>query len=220
MAKLTKTRREQVIEILEDLYPAAESELTFEDKFQLLVAVVLSAQTTDVGVNRVTPKLFETYPDPEALSKADVSKVEDLLKTIGMYRTKAKNIVGLSKLLMEDHQGQVPGDYDDLIKLPGVGRKTANVVLAVGFGVARIAVDTHVFRLANRIGFTEEKDVLKTELALMKVLPEEKWINMHHALILHGRRVCMARNPQCLECPILHLCKRNGLEKLEKGLKK
>lgn len=220
MAKLTKAKREQIIEILEGLYPAAETELSFGDSFQLLVAVVLSAQTTDAAVNKVTPELFTDYPDPLAMSKAKLTDLENILKTIGLYRTKAKNIVGLSKLLVDRHGGRVPGDYEELLKLPGVGRKTANVVLAVGFGVPRIAVDTHVFRLANRIGFTREKDVLKTELALMEVLPEEKWIDMHHALILHGRRVCIARNPKCDLCPIADLCCRNGLEKMIKGPEK
>lgn len=212
MGKLAKSDIEQLIYIMEETYPRAETELAFGDRFQLLVAVVLSAQTTDVGVNKVSPGLFAKYPDAKTMAKADVSEVEDLLKTIGMYRTKAKNIVGLSKMLADQHGGQVPGDYEELIKLPGVGRKTANVVLSVGFGVPKIAVDTHVFRLANRIGLTQEKDVLKTELALMEVLPEEKWIAMHHALIWHGRRVCMARNPKCRQCQIAQLCKRNGLK--------
>ncbi len=212
MAKVNKKVKEEIIRILEKMYPSAETELTFGDSFQLLVAVVLSAQTTDVGVNRVTPGLFSRYPDAFAMAEADISWVEDMLKTIGMYRTKARNIVSLSKILVRDHGGKVPGDYDELLKLPGVGRKTANVVLAVGFGVPKIAVDTHVFRLANRIGLTQEKDVLHTELALMETLPEEKWIDMHHALILHGRRICTARNPKCDQCGIRHLCKRNGLE--------
>ena len=212
MAKVNKKEKEEIIGILEKMYPSAETELTFGDSFQLLVAVVLSAQTTDVGVNRVTPDLFSRYPDAFAMAEADISRVEDMLKTIGMYRTKARNIVSLSKILVRDHGGKVPGDYDELLKLPGVGRKTANVVLAVGFGVPKIAVDTHVFRLANRIGLTQEKDVLHTELALMETLPEEKWIDMHHALILHGRRICTARNPKCDQCGIRHLCKRNGLE--------
>lgn len=211
MSKLKKSEIIELIEIMSDLYPEAECELMHKDKFQLLVAVVLSAQTTDKGVNKVTPQLFNRFPDAKAMASAEIQELEDLLKTIGMYRTKSKNIVALSEMLMNEFEGQVPGDYEKLTRLPGVGRKTANVVLSVGFGEPRIAVDTHVFRLANRIGLTAEKDVLKTELGLMKAIPKDRWIMMHHAMIWHGRRVCPARNPRCKECGINALCRKNGI---------
>ena len=209
MSKLKMKEIAEVIEIMRGLYPEAECELHYKDKFQLLVAVVLSAQTTDKSVNQVTPLIFERFPGPEELAEADISELETMLRHIGMYRTKSKNIKALSKMLISEHGGQVPPRYEELIELPGVGRKTANVVLSVGFGVPRIAVDTHVFRLANRIGLTAEKDVLKTEIALMKVIPKDRWIMMHHALIWHGRRICIARNPRCDQCGISDLCRRN-----------
>jgi endonuclease-3 len=212
MAKLNKAQIAEVIERMGKLYPEAECALVHEDRFQLLVAVVLSAQTTDKSVNQVSPTLFGRYPDAAALASAKLEDLEEILRPIGMYRTKSKNIIALSKMLLDKHDGQVPGDFDLLTELPGVGRKTANVVLSVGFGEPRIAVDTHVFRLANRIGFTAEKNVLNTELALMKAIPKERWIMMHHALIWHGRRVCIARNPRCDQCGIYGLCRRNGLE--------
>ena len=139
---------------------------------------------------------------------AEQEDVIDIIRTIGMYNTKSKNIIALAKALVSDFDGQVPGDYDQLIKLPGVGRKTANVVLAVGFGQQRIAVDTHVFRVTNRIGLVKEKDVLKTELTLMKVLPEDRWTEAHHSFIFHGRNCCSARNPKCEMCVIADLCKK------------
>ena len=212
MAKLKKAQIAELIEIMRKIYPEAECALVHEDRFQLLIAVVLSAQTTDKSVNQVTPALFGRYPDAAALASAQAEDLEEILKRIGMYRTKAKNIIALSKMLMEKHGGQVPGDYDLLTELPGVGRKTANVVLSVGFGEPRIAVDTHVFRLANRIGITAEKNVLDTELSLMKAIPREHWIMMHHALIWHGRQVCSARNPKCSECAIESLCRKNNVE--------
>lgn len=212
MAKLKKAQIAELIEEMRKLYPEAECALVHEDRFQLLIAVVLSAQTTDKSVNQVTPALFGRYPDAAALASAQAEDLEEILKRIGMYRTKAKNIIALSKMLMEKHGGQVPGDYDLLTELPGVGRKTANVVLSVGFGEPRIAVDTHVFRLANRIGITAEKNVLDTELSLMKAIPREHWIMMHHALIWHGRQVCSARNPKCSECAIESLCRKNNVE--------
>ena len=212
MAKLKKAQIAELIEIMRKLYPEAECALVHEDRFQLLIAVVLSAQTTDKSVNQVTPALFGRYPDAATLASAQAEDLEEILKRIGMYRTKAKNIIALSKMLMEKHGGQVPGDYDLLTELPGVGRKTANVVLSVGFGEPRIAVDTHVFRLANRIGITAEKNVLDTELSLMKAIPREYWIMMHHALIWHGRQVCSARNPKCSECAIESLCRKNNVE--------
>lgn len=211
MHLLDKREIGEIIRIMEQLYPEAECALAFTSVFQLLVSVVLSAQTTDKSVNLVTPELFERYPDAASLAEAETPELERILKTIGMYRTKAKHLTALSKQLVRQHGGQVPGEYDLLISLPGVGRKTANVVLSVGFGQQRIAVDTHVFRLANRIGFTEEKDVLSTELALMKAIPEDRWTMMHHSLIWHGRKVCSARNPKCGECGIAPWCRRNGL---------
>ena len=182
-------KQEDINEILDRLemqYPDAECALHHENVFQLIVAVALSAQTTDKSVNQVTPALFRKYPDPASLAAADVSEVEACLKRIGMYRTKAKNIIGMAKVLTAEYDGQVPEDYDALVSLPGVGRKTANVVLSVGFGQQRIAVDTHVFRVANRIGLVHEKDVLKTELALMDRIPQERWSRTHHSLIFHG----------------------------------
>lgn len=196
----------EILDILEQSYPDAECALHHKNVFQLIVAVALSAQTTDKSVNQVTPALFERYPDADALAEADVEEVSEYIKRIGMYRTKAKNIVAMAQKLCADFGGQVPDNYDDLISLPGVGRKTANVVLSVGFGQQRIAVDTHVFRVANRIGLVHEKDVLKTELALMDRIPEERWSRTHHSLIFHGRQCCDARKPKCDVCPIVAYC--------------
>ena len=196
-----------ILDRLEIDYPDAECALVHQDVYQLIVAVALSAQTTDKSVNLITPALFEKYPTAFELAEADVSEVEECIRRIGMYKTKAKNIVGMAKALVEKHHGKVPEDYDALVALPGVGRKTANVVLSVGFGHQRIAVDTHVFRVANRIGLVKEKDVLKTELALMDRVPEERWSKTHHSLIFHGRQCCDARKPKCEECPLNHICK-------------
>ena len=211
MSKLVKKDVKEVIDLLMAEYPDAGCALEHRDPFQLLVAVVLSAQTTDVSVNKATPALFAKAPDAFAMAALSPAEIEPFIHSIGMYRMKANNVWKLSNELVEKHGGEVPDDYDRLIELPGVGRKTANVVLAEAFGRQRIAVDTHVFRLANRIGLTAEKDVLKTELALMKAIPEENWTAMHHALIWHGRRVCSARSPQCEGCCLAGVCKRNGL---------
>ena len=196
----------KVLDILEDTYPEAECALDHKNVFELLVCVVLSAQTTDKSVNRISPELFSKYPDAKALSDADQADVEEILHSIGMYRTKAKNIISLAKELVIRYHGIVPNTYEELVELPGVGRKTANVVLSVGFGVQRIAVDTHVFRVANRIGLVSEKDVLKTELSLMDCIPEDRWSKTHHSLIFHGRSICDARKPKCKECPIADIC--------------
>jgi len=199
----------QILDILEETYPEAECALHHQDVFQLIVAVALSAQTTDKSVNQVTPALFAAYPDAFSLGNADPEEVSEYIKRIGMYKTKSKNIVNMAKTLAEKYDGKVPDDYDALVSLPGVGRKTANVVLSVGFGHQRIAVDTHVFRVANRIGFVQAKDVLKTELGLMEVIPEERWSKTHHSLIFHGRNCCSARKPDCENCPIAALCEKN-----------
>lgn len=199
----------KILDLLEEEYPDAECALNHRDVFELIVSVVLSAQTTDKSVNQVTPELFAAYPDAEALAKADPADVERYIRRIGMYKTKSRNIVALARRLAEDFGGQVPEDYDSLVSLPGVGRKTANVVLSVGFGHQRIAVDTHVFRVSNRIGLVHEKDVLKTELALMETVPEERWSRTHHSLIFHGRNCCTARKPMCESCVIAGLCEKN-----------
>ena len=206
--------KKKIIEILDKLrteYPDAECALHHKNTYELIIAVALSAQTTDKSVNKVSPALFDAYPTAEDLAKAQQADVMELIKTIGMNKTKSKNIIALAQQLCDKHGGQVPEDYDALIELPGVGRKTANVVLSVGFGHQRIAVDTHVFRVSNRIGLVKEKDVLKTELGLMKALPEDRWSEAHHSLIFHGRNCCSARNPKCEECVIGDICKRVGL---------
>ena len=201
----------EILDLLRKEYPEATCALDFGTTFQLLISVVLSAQTTDVSVNKVTPGLFAKYPDAFALAKAGQDDVIDLIRTIGMYKTKSKNIIRLAQELCEKHNGIVPEDYDALVALPGVGRKTANVVLAEGFGHQKIAVDTHVFRVSNRIGLAAEKDVLKTEYALMDILPEDRWTEAHHTIIFHGRRCCSARKPECDRCPIASLCRKVGL---------
>lgn len=207
----SEKQTEKILDLLRTEYPDAECALTHRNTYELIIAVVLSAQTTDKSVNKVTGELFEKYPSPAELADADQQDVIDIIKTIGMYKTKSKNIIALAQKLEELYDGEVPDDYDKLIDLPGVGRKTANVVLSVGFGRQRIAVDTHVFRVSNRIGLVKEKDVLKTELALMEALPENRWSEAHHSLIFHGRNCCSARNPKCESCVIGDLCKREGI---------
>lgn len=205
----------EILDRLETMHPEAACALDFGTRFQLLSAVMLSAQTTDVSVNKVTPVLFAKYPTPEAMAAADPLDVQEIIKTIGLYKNKSKNIVALSKMLVSDFGGEVPGNFDDLVKLPGVGRKTANVVLAEGFGEARIAVDTHVFRVSNRIGITDAKSPDGVEDMLMERLPEDQWIRAHHLLIFHGRKVCHARRPDCGNCLLAELClyNKNGGDK-------
>lgn len=196
----------KILDRLEDAYPHAECALNHREVFELLVAVILSAQTTDKSVNLVTPLLFEKYPDAKTLAGADEGTLIEIIKRIGMYRTKAKNLIATARKLTDEYGGTVPDSYDELVMLPGVGRKTANVVLSVGFGQQRIAVDTHVFRVANRIGIVDEKDVLKTEYALMEAIPENRWSRTHHSLIFHGRNCCDARKPKCETCCIADYC--------------
>ena len=196
----------EIIDRLETMHPEAACALDFGTHFQLLSAVMLSAQTTDVSVNKVTPVLFARYPTAAAMAEADPLEVQEIIKTIGLYKNKSKNLVALSKMLVSDYGGEVPGRYEDLIRLPGVGRKTANVVLAEGFGEARIAVDTHVFRVSNRIGLTCAKDPEGVENMLMERLPEYQWSRAHHLLIFHGRKTCHARKPDCGNCLIADLC--------------
>ena len=196
----------EVLEGLEKMHPEAACALEHRDRFQLLVAVMLSAQTTDVSVNKVTPALFERFPDAASMAEADPLEVQEIIRTIGLYKNKSKNAVAMAKKLNEEYGGEVPGDFKELVKLPGVGRKTANVVLAEGFGEARIAVDTHVFRVSNRIGLTDGKDPTEVEEGLMERLPEDQWIRAHHLIIFHGRKVCHARKPDCENCGIGNIC--------------
>lgn len=208
-------KKETVIKILDLLrleYPDAICALEHKNNFELLIAVSLSAQTTDKSVNQVTPALFKKYPTAKKLADATVEDVSEFIKRIGMYKTKSKNIIGIAKGLSENHGGEVPQDFDALVKLPGVGRKTANVVLSVGFGEQHIAVDTHVFRVSNRIGLVKADNVLKTEEGLMKAVPYDRWSESHHSLIFHGRNCCHARKPDCENCCIKSLCKRVGVK--------
>jgi endonuclease-3 len=186
--------------------PVPKGELQHINPFTLLVAVVLSAQATDAGVNKATPALFKLADTPEKMSKLGEARVRDLIKTIGLYRTKAKNVIALSKMLIAEHGGIVPHDRDALEALPGVGRKTANVVLNIAFGEPTIAVDTHIFRVGNRTGLAVGKTPLDVEMKLMEVVPEKYLLHAHHWLILHGRYTCIARRPLCEKCIIADLC--------------
>ena len=207
---LSKQNVSKLIDILDRTYPDAGCALDFGTKYQLLVSVMLSAQTTDASVNKVTPALFAAAPDAKAMAKLSEEELQGYIRSIGLYKNKSKSVLAMSRMLLDKYGGEVPGTFEELTALPGVGRKTANVVLAEGFGQQQIAVDTHVFRLANRIGLTAEKDVLKTELGLQKAIPKDRWTLAHHLLIIHGRRCCSARSPQCGSCPINDICEKNG----------
>lgn len=200
-------RADEVWALLREAYPDAHCELDFENAFQLGVATILSAQTTDERVNRVTPALFRRFPDAEALASAPGDEVEDLVRSTGFFRNKAKNIQGFARGLMADHQGTVPRSMAELHALPGVGRKTANVILGNAFAIDEgIVVDTHVKRLAKRLGFTAHTEPEKVETDLMALVPRERWTLLAHLLIWHGRRVCDARAPACERCVVSHLC--------------
>lgn len=204
---ILKNKYRYLIEYFEKNMPIAESELNFENPYQLIVAVILSAQCTDKRVNMTTPALFERYPDAEALSKATVEDIYELIKSISYPNNKSKNLLGMAKVLMSDFNGIVPDDVDKLQTLPGVGRKTANVVASVAFNKPAMAVDTHVFRVSARIGLTKNaKNPLETERQLVKYIPESVIPKAHHWLILHGRYVCKARKPECEKCGINTIC--------------
>jgi endonuclease-3 len=205
-----RIRAEAILAGLSELYPDARTELEFTDAFQLLVATMLSAQATDVSVNLATPALFAAYPDAAAMSRAAPEAVEPYIRTIGLFRTKAANLVATSRLLVEKHGGSVPATIAELMELPGVGRKTANVVVSNAFGVPAIAVDTHVGRLSRRLGLSTNTNPDKVEADLMRVIPRQAWVFAHHALILHGRRVCTARAPLCSVCPLCDVCPSCG----------
>ena len=206
MADMRLAAVAEVFRRLRDANPHPTTELEYASPFQLLVAVVLSAQSTDKGVNIATRRLFALAPTPEAMMDLGEAGIAEQIKTIGLYRNKAKNTALLSRLLVERHGGEVPNDRTALEALPGVGRKTANVVLNTIFGEPTMAVDTHIFRLANRTGLAPGKDVVEVEKRLLRRIPKDYLRDAHHWLILHGRYVCVARKPKCLECPVADLC--------------
>lgn len=203
---MNKASRAELYRRLQAANPAPTTELKFESPFELLVAVVLSAQATDVGVNKAMAKLFPVANTPQAILALGEERLRDFIKTIGLFKTKAKNVIGLCQILMDLHGGQVPRDRDALEALPGVGRKTANVVLNTAFGEPTIAVDTHIFRVSNRTGLAKGKTVRAVEDRLVKVTPTEYARDAHHWLILHGRYVCKARKPECWRCSVIDLC--------------
>ncbi len=216
MAKVAKARRarrlspaeaEEVFRRFRTANPEPKTELRYTSPFTLLVAVVLSAQATDAGVNKATPALFAEADTPQKMVKLGEDRVRDRIKTIGLFRTKAKNVIALSEKLVAEHGGEVPRTREELEALPGVGRKTANVVLNVAFGEPAIAVDTHIFRVANRTGLAPGADPLAVEKGLLKIVPAQYLGHAHHWLILHGRYVCVARKPRCPECLISDICR-------------
>ncbi|WP_295007121.1 endonuclease III [uncultured Dechloromonas sp.] len=207
---MKKAQIEQFYTRLRDANPAPTTELHYATPFQLLIAVILSAQATDVGVNKATARLFPVAPTPEAMLALGEERLLEYVKTIGLFRTKAKNVIATCRMLVELHGGDIPANREALEALPGVGRKTANVVLNTAFGQPTIAVDTHIFRLGNRTGLAPGKTVVEVEQKLLRVTPDEFKKDAHHWLILHGRYVCKARKPECARCVVIDLCAFRG----------
>ncbi|WP_207893919.1 endonuclease III [Tumebacillus sp. BK434] len=197
----------KILDTLYEMYPEAHCELDFRNPFELLIATILSAQATDKKVNQITAGLFQKYPGPEAFLQLTQTELEQEIKEIGLYKNKAKNILATCHLLLSKHGGQVPAKMEDLVELPGVGRKTANVVLSNAFGIPAMAVDTHVQRVSNRIGLAKSDDPVVIETQLTKRIPKAKWTDAHHWLIWHGRRVCEARKPKCEACALTPFCR-------------
>lgn len=207
----------EILDQLVELFPDAKCELNHDTPFQLVVAVALSAQTTDVSVNKVTPALFAAYPDAYALAQADVLEVENYIRNIGLYRNKAKNIVECAKMIVHDFDGVVPSTMNQLTRLPGVGRKTANVVMSVAFDIPAIAVDTHVERVSKRLGLAKVNDsVIEVEMKLKRKIDRQRWNHAHHLFIFFGRYFCTARNPKCQKCPFVSFCKKEQLDNYKK----
>jgi len=205
-------RAKTINERLAEHYPDAHCALNFENPLQLLVATILSAQCTDVMVNKVTPTLFKRCPTAQKLAAIDDAELQEIIRTTGFYRNKAKSIKAAAKLIVEKHNGKVPGTLDELIQLPGVARKTANVVLGECFDTPGITVDTHVGRLSRRMGFTKEDDPVKVERDLHTLIPQEDWTIFSHRMIWHGRQICIARKPKCDVCPLADVCPKIGVE--------
>ncbi len=215
MSSRNDVRKQQALNVarlLEKTYGQAECALLHTSAFQLLVATILSAQCTDERVNSVTPELFRQYPTPATLADATQADVEEIIQSLGFFRAKSNNIRGMARMLVEVHGGEIPRTLEELLKLPGVGRKTANVVLGTAFAISSgVVVDTHVRRITGLLGLTKNVDPVKIEVDLQKLLPPSEWIQFSHRLIHHGRRICIARRPRCAECPLLSHCQRVGL---------
>lgn len=211
-----KKHARKVVSRLRKEFPVAECALIHETPFQLLAATILSAQCTDERVNSVTPTLFEKFPDPQALAKGTQKQVEKIVKPLGFFRAKATNLRGMAKRLVEVYDCELPQTLEELITLPGVGRKTANVLLGTAFGIpSGVVVDTHVRRISNLLGLTESQNPEIIERDLMAILPKKEWIDYSHRMIHHGRKTCIARRPKCKECSLLKICPRVGLEPLD-----
>lgn len=208
-----KERALKAVEILKEVYPDAVCSLTSKSPFELLVAVRLSAQCTDARVNLVTPALFERYKTIEDFANADVKEIEGYIHSCGFYKNKAESIVGMAQKILSDFGGRVPDNIEDLITLPGVGRKTANLIVGDVYGKAAIVVDTHCIRITNRLGLVDEKDPKKIEFALKKIIPAEEGSDFCHRIVLFGRDTCSARKPKCGDCPMREICKKAGVEK-------
>ncbi|HUP58691.1 MAG TPA: endonuclease III [Bdellovibrionota bacterium] len=207
-----RARMKEILRILDREYPEAECSLTFKTPFQLLAATILSAQCTDERVNMTTPALFAKYPTAEAMARAPTRDLEKIIQSTGFFRSKAKSLQEASRALVERHGGEIPRTLEELVKLRGVGRKTANVVLGVAYGVPGLVVDTHVGRISRRLGFTKVLDPVKVERELMEVVVREMWTHYAHLMISHGRAICTARRAYCEKCPIAHLCPKIGVE--------
>ena len=206
-----KRRARRINRVLAEKYPYAHAELDFRNPFELLVATVLSAQTTDVTVNQVTPLLFARFPDPKAMAEADPSALEAIIKPTGFFRAKSRNLIALGTRLVDEYNGVVPGRLDDLVTLPGVGRKTANVVLGNAFGIPGITVDTHFGRLARRFGWTQSEDPVRIEYDVAELFEPRDWTMLSHRVVFHGRRVCHSRKPACGACPVANWCPSYGM---------
>ncbi|MBR0267017.1 MAG: endonuclease III [Clostridia bacterium] len=202
---MTKAKKEEALKILEEMYPEAKAELVFSNPYEMLVATMLSAQCTDKQVNKVTPAVFSRYPDPVSMADAKEEDLYPMVKSCG-FKSKAGNIIAACRKIRDEHGGVVPDSMEALTALPGVGRKTANVVLYNAYGIPAFAVDTHVFRVSNRIGLCRAETVEETERQMTKLIPREKWGNAHHWLIWHGRRICKAQRPLCEECGLKEIC--------------
>jgi endonuclease-3 len=210
-----KIRAKAIYRQLTKNYPNVRCELDYNSAFQLLVATVLSAQCTDKRVNQTTPALFKKYPNPKKMAKADLKDIQRLVKSTGFFRAKAKNIKALSNKIIEEFDGDVPSNLDDLITLPGVGRKTANVVLGHAFGIPGITVDTHFGRLSRRFGWSKQSDPVKVEFEVGELIAEKEWTNLSQRMIWHGRRVCHSRKPACGACPLAKLCPSYGIGEID-----